>query len=88
MAVWGAGKEGRALGKHLRREGIEVARYLDIAPTKIGRRLLGAPVEAPEALRREEYLLVAVGTAGARELIRAELAERGWREPEDYRTMA
>jgi len=88
VAVWGAGKEGRALGKHLKREEIEVARYLDIAPTKIGGRLLGAPVQGGDALRRDEYLLVAVGAAGARELIRAGLAERGWREPEHYRTMA
>ena len=65
-----------------------MARYLDIAPTKIGGRLLGAPVQGRDALRRDEYLLVAVGAAGARELIRAELAERGWREPEHYRTMA
>lgn len=39
-------------------------------------------------LERVRGPLVAVGAAGARELIRAELAERGWREPEDYRTMA
>jgi len=44
-------------------------------------------VEAPDALRRDEYLLVAVGAAGARELIRDELAARGRREPDDYRTM-
>jgi glycosyltransferase involved in cell wall biosynthesis len=87
VAIWGAGKEGRALGKHVRRAGLEIMRFIDIAPTKIGRRLLGAEVEGPDGLREEEYLLVAVGARGARELIRGELAGRGWREPEDYRTM-
>lgn len=88
VAIWGAGKEGRALGKHVKRVGLGIARYLDIAPSKIGKRVLGAPVEGPEGLRPEEYLLVAVGARGAREKIRAELAARGLTEPEDYRTMA
>ena len=87
VAIWGAGKEGRALGKHVRRAGIEIARFIDIAPTKIGGTLLGAPVEGPEAVRPDEYLLVAAGAAGARSLIREELNGRGLREPEHYRTM-
>jgi glycosyltransferase involved in cell wall biosynthesis len=87
VQVWGAGKEGRALGKHLKRAGLTIARYLDIAPTKIGGRVLGAPVVDAEKLAKDEYLLVAVGAEGARAEIRAELTRRGWREPEDYRTM-
>ena len=88
VQVWGAGKEGRALGKHLKRAGLTISRHIDIAPTKIGTRVLGAPVVGQEGLSREEYLLVAVGAKGAREEIRGWLGERGWREPEDYRTMA
>lgn len=88
VAIWGAGKEGRALGKHVKRVGLEITRFIDIAPTKLGKRLLGAPVETSDALQRDEYLLVAVGAAGARDLIREELAARGWSEPDDYRTMA
>ncbi|MCJ7750248.1 MAG: hypothetical protein MUQ65_04020 [Armatimonadetes bacterium] len=60
------------------RVGIVIASYVDIAPTKIGRRVLGAPVAGQEGLSREEYIVVAVGAKGA----------RGWIEPDDYRTMA
>lgn len=88
VAIWGAGKEGRALGKHVKRAGIGIARYIDIAPTKIGGRVLGAAVEGQETLRKEEYLLVAVGAPGARAQIRGELGRMGWSEPENYRTMA
>jgi len=88
VAIWGAGKEGRALGKHVKRTGLRITRFIDIAPTKIGKRMLGAPVEGPQALETGVYLLVAVGVEGARELIREELAGRGWREPADYRTVA
>ena len=57
-------------------------------PRKIGQTVLQAPVVGVEGLRRGEYLLVAVGAAGAREEIRGELAARGFSEPRDYRTMA
>jgi len=87
VAIWGAGKEGRALGKHLKRAGLRIVKYVDIAPTKIGKKVLGAPVVGAEELEQDCYLLVAVGAEGAREQIRGALAARGWREPEDYRTM-
>jgi hypothetical protein len=86
--VWGAGKEGKALARHLRRSGIAVGAFIDVDPRKIGSVVLGAPVVSVERLAREHYLLVAVGAAGAREEIRAYLAAAGWREPEHYRTMA
>lgn len=86
--MWGAGKEGKALARHLRRVGIEVAAFVDVDPHKIGNVVLGAPVVGVEHLTREHYLLVAVGAHGARAEIRAHLAAAGWREPQDYRTMA
>jgi len=87
VQVWGAGKEGRALGKHLKRAGLTISRYIDIAPTKIGKKVLGAPVVGQEGLSRAQYLLVAVGVKGARGEIRGWLGEREWSEPEDCRTM-
>jgi len=87
VAVWGAGKEGKALARHLVRNGIRITRFVDIDPRKIGGQVLGAPVVPPEELTREEYLLVAVGAPGARAQIRQYLDSRGWQEPEDYRTM-
>ncbi len=93
IVIWGAGKEGRALGKHLKRAALHIVRYIDIAPTKIGKRLLGAPIQSLDALPPSPqpgmpYLLVAVGAQGARQLIRAELSTRCYSEPEHYRTMA
>jgi len=88
IAVWGAGKEGKSLVRHLKRQGLRVTRFIDIDPNKIGRRVLGAPVVAPDDLTRDDYLVIAVGAQGARPLIRAWLTEHGWREPDDYRTLA
>ena len=88
VTIWGAGKEGKALARHLRRAGVEVAAFVDIDPHKIGNTVLGAPVAGVANLTRERYLLVAVGAHGAREEIRAYLTSAGWREPRDYRSLA
>jgi len=88
VTLWGAGKEGKALARHLRRAEVKIAAFVDVEPRKIGKTILGAPVVGVEGLTREHYLLVAVGARGAREEIRAYLEFAGWREPRDYRTMA
>lgn len=88
VAIWGAGKEGKALARHLRRAGVRIARFIDVDPNKIGQVVLQAPVVGVEGLRCGEYLLVAVGAAGAREEIRAALNARDFSEPEDFRTLA
>ncbi len=88
--LWGAGRVGKDLARTLIDDGIRVLGFFDIDPRKIGQEIYDAPVwDAREvARRREGYLLVAVGAAGARELIREQLAEAGLREPEDYRCLA
>jgi hypothetical protein len=57
---------------------------------KVGRRVLGAEVVSFERAERARglVLLVAVGVPGARDLIRAELDRRGFRELRDYRCVA
>ena len=81
VILWGAGQTGRRLSKHLRGEGVGIARVVDIDPAKIGGALRGIPVIAPEALpdhlRAGTVLLAAVASRGARELIRARLVELG-----------
>jgi hypothetical protein len=90
VALWGAGQTGRAFARALGGEGIAVALLVEVDPAKIGRRVLGAEVISFERLERARGLplLVAVGAPGARDLIRAELGRRGFRELQDYRCVA
>ncbi|MGD2217654.1 MAG: glycosyltransferase [Gemmatimonadales bacterium] len=88
--IWGAGRVGKNLARALIDEGVEIHGFFDIDPRKIGQRIYGAPVwDAQDVARhRDTYLLVAVGAAGARELIREQLDRAGFSEPRDYRCAA
>jgi GT2 family glycosyltransferase len=90
VALWGAGQTGRAFARALEANRVAVALFLEVDPRKIGRTILGAPVLSYEEAERARGLplLVAVGSPGARELIRAELARRGFEELRDYRCVA
>jgi glycosyltransferase involved in cell wall biosynthesis len=90
VALWGAGETGRAFADGLRREGIRVAAFVEVDRKKVGRVIRGAPVHHFEEVERLRGLplLVAVGAAGARDLIRAELDQRGFVELRDYRCVA
>jgi hypothetical protein len=82
--LWGAGPTGRRLARALRAQGVQVERFIDIDPRKVGRSAQGAPICAPDALdATRDVLVVAVGARGARALIRPELAARGFREGEN-----
>jgi len=86
VIVWGAGMTGRRLTKHLVREGIQPVAIVDIDPRKIGRVVRGAPVIWPEELEKHQdgFVIAAVGSAGARELIRARLREMDRAEGDDF----
>ncbi len=86
VIVWGAGMMGRRLTKHLVREGIQPIAVVDIDPRKVGRTLRGAPIIWPEQLdeRPDAFIIAAVGSEGARGLIRARLDEMGRVEVRDY----
>jgi glycosyltransferase involved in cell wall biosynthesis len=85
VAVWGAGKTGKHLARALEHEGVRSSLFVDIDPRKIGRTARGAPIVAPEALPRGEHtVVVAVGTRGARALVRAWLDAAGFVEGLDY----
>ena len=85
VTLWGAGIEGKAWRSALAAEGVRVGRWLEVDSRKIGQTIHGAPVIGADSLPPPGTvpLLVAVGAEGARELIRAELARRGYREPHD-----
>jgi glycosyltransferase involved in cell wall biosynthesis len=88
--IWGAGMMGRRLGKQLQRLDAPLTAFVDIDPRKIGSTRRGLPIlSPPDLLRRwpncsRPVLLVAVGTRGARPLIRQRLLESGLTEGEDW----
>ncbi len=99
VVIWGAGRDGKRLAHALIDRGLSPRAFIDIDRRKIGGRRLGLPVHppnhlegGPEALRpatssasgKKPIVLAAVGTKGARGLIRARLTEMGWRERQDF----
>lgn len=84
--IWGAGRPTRKRADHLRAHGIEVAGYVDLDVKKTGRRVGGVPVVGPRDLppTGESFFLGYVGTRGAREVTRADLARCGRMEGRDF----
>ena len=82
--------QGRRLSKHLVRQGVPLAAFIDIDPRKIGRTRRGLPILSPEQLPdcwagyERPVLLAAVGARGARDLIRARLQSLGLHEGQDW----
>ncbi len=86
VAVWGAGRIGRRLIRHLLREGVEIKAVIDVDPGKIGRNIKGIEIVSREFLLRntECFVIAAVGSAGAREQIRQYLQSAGFLESRDF----
>jgi len=90
LILWGAGQMGRRLSKHLLAEGAPLVAFIDIDPKKIGRKKRERPILAPEDLLacwqqyRNPILLAAVGSRGARSLIRQQLDDMGLVEGRDW----
>lgn len=80
LFIWGAGDIGPKIARHLEEEEIVPEAFIDIDPRKIGRTRRGRPVVAPEALadmlarHASSALLAAVGSRGAREIVRRRIA--------------
>jgi GT2 family glycosyltransferase len=94
VLVWGAGMMGRRFARNLQREGAPLAAFVDIDPRKIGRQRRGCPILAPEDLpawwQQQEHpaVLAAVGSRGARALIRQRLEGFGLAEGSDWWAVA
>ncbi len=94
LIVWGAGEMGRRLSKHLLRRGAPLEAFVDIDPAKVGRtrrdRPIIAPEDLPDWLRRfnSPVVLAAVGSRGARVLIRDRLIGMGLTEGKDWWAVA
>ena len=99
LVIWGAGKVGKAFARGWLEQGGSGGRarpveaFVDLDPRKIGQNIHGAVVLRPEELPAfgapaRPYMLLAVGTPGARREIREALQALGFREIEDYRAVA
>ncbi len=90
VVVWGAGRVGKALAREMIVQGVSPGAFIDLDPRKIGQRVHGVRVLPPPGVggMRDAYFLIAVGTPGAREEIRAALAAIGRVELQDYRAVA
>jgi glycosyltransferase involved in cell wall biosynthesis len=89
--VWGATEVGLQLSRALRARGAVVEALVDVDPRKVGQRIDGLVVSAPDALpppQAECCLFAAVGAKGARAEIRAFVAARGYREGVDFFAVA
>jgi len=89
FAIWGAGQTGRRLARALEAHGMTPSFFADIDPKKVGGVARGRPiVEAEHAMTRcrEEqlFLVVAVGTPGARAIVRGRLVAKGFVEGESF----
>jgi len=88
MYQWGAGEVGKRWLREWPEGAIEAV--VDIRPGKIGQTIHGYRVIRPEDLPPPGacYFVVAVGTPGARDIIREWCADRGYKECVDYRFIA
>ena len=85
---WGAGEVGKRWLREWR--AVRPAAVVDIHPRKIGTKIHGYRVIAPDELPPpgQTFVLLPVVGPGARDEIRAWLTPRGYREVEDYRFIA
>lgn len=94
VIVWGAGKGGRLISRYLLQEEALLVAFVDIDPSKIGRTRQGFPIIAPEDLvgwwQKSDHpaVLAAVGSRGARALIRDRLTDMGFVEGSDWWAVA
>jgi len=91
VSLWGAGMIGRRLSRHLLQRDVQIERFIDIDPKKIGRTVRGRPVTSPDALPLpgdDVLVLGAVGSRHARGLIRARVTAAGHVEGRSFFAVA
>jgi len=90
VQIWGAGQAGRGFARCLADEGVEVVRFFDIDPAKIGSTVQGRPVLPLDELpaHRDVMILVAVGVRSAKPKVRKWAAQHGLKEGRDFLMVA
>jgi hypothetical protein len=89
LAVFGVTDTGRGLARRLQARGLEVRRYVELAPRKVGQRVDGVPVvHLEQAPLDDAHGLLCVAAKGAREELRTWLGARGLVELRDFTACA
>jgi glycosyltransferase involved in cell wall biosynthesis len=88
--LWGSGRITRRRFRALEQHGITIRGFIDVDVKKIGRSRDRRPVVGPSDLPAKEraFVLVGVGSRGAREFISGELRRAGRAEGIDYLLVA
>ena len=83
--MWGAGQAGKPWLSWLLSKGFTVRHVVEVSPKKIGTKIHDTPVISDTDLPPPDGtpLIIAVGAAGARELIEADLAQKGYTPGKD-----
>lgn len=86
LIIWGAGPTGKLTHDLLAAEQQDVLGFLEVHPRRIGGEKRGLPVWPIQQLEQdsESFVLVAVGSAGAKEEIRRFMQDLGRVEGEQY----
>lgn len=86
LAICGAGPNGKWWCRALQALGWKVHYLVEVDPRKIGKRIHGVPVIAPGEMSRLRglFTLCAVGSPGARKVIRWRMTRNGLVELRDY----
>ncbi|MCZ6784094.1 MAG: glycosyltransferase family 2 protein [Proteobacteria bacterium] len=84
--LWGYGHTGRALRRALARHDRHPSHVIELHPGRLGQRIHGAPVVAPDEIPSlpRRPLVASVAGAEARGQIRRALVALGWRETIDF----
>jgi glycosyltransferase involved in cell wall biosynthesis len=84
--IWGAGRPTRKRAELLCQHGLTISGFIDVDPAKIGTALGERQVVSAQTLPSPRTTVVVsfVGNRGARELIRGQLSQAGFREGQDF----
>ncbi len=85
VIVWGAGPVGKAFARELVQQGSTLRAFIDIDARKIGQNVYGVKVLPPTHVQQhaDAFVVAAVGSADARQQIRASLRQAGRTEMQD-----
>lgn len=86
VTAWAGGRRSRRRIDALRGAGIEIRGYIDIHPRRVGQKIDGVPVIAPESFRKsaDGFIIVYVGSLGARDSIGHWLVRHDFSEGRDF----